>query len=175
MAAWERDPATFRGASGAPVAVQAIGALRWGMKGNEHLARKAQADLIIDRTAQQLRLLLEETARAVRPFPPFPGAFFTNAVEVALDGVERADLGCIVVAEDGELYELEMKIDFGEEFGDVIDPVQAREENLKKLDELHPRDYVVLAYNALTQLTEILLEREDGSRTRADGSGTRET
>ena len=145
----------------------AIRALRWGMAANEHLARKAQADLIIDRTAQQFRLLLEETAREVRPFPPFPGAFFTNAVEVALDGVERADLGCIVVAEDGALYELEMKIDFGEEFGDVIDPVQAREENLKKLDDLHPRDYVVLAYNALTQLTEILLERAD---TADDGS-----
>ena len=135
------------------------GSLGWDMAANEHLARKAQADLIIDRTAQQLRMLVEEAARALRPFPPFPGAFFTNAVEVILDGVERPDLGCIVVAEDGELYELEMKIDFGEEFGAVIDPVQAREENLKKIDELHPRDYGVLAYNALTQLTELLLER----------------
>jgi hypothetical protein len=121
-------------------------------------ARKAAADLIIDRAAQQLRVLLQEAARELRPFPPFPGAFFTNAIEVTLDGVERPDLGCIVVADDGELYELEMKIDFGEEFGDVIDPVQARDETLKKLDGLHPRDYVVLAYNALTQLTELLLE-----------------
>ena len=126
---------------------------------SEPLARKAQADLIIDRTAQQLRLLLHEAAKELRPFPPFPGAFFTNAVEVSLEGVERADIGCIVVAEDGELYELEMKIDFGEEFGDVTDPVQAREETLKKLEDLHPRDYVVLAYNALTQLTELLLEQ----------------
>ena len=121
-------------------------------------ARKAAADLIIDRAAQQLRVLLQEAARELRPFPPFPGAFFTNAIEVTLDGVERPDLGCIVVTDDGELYELEMKIDFGEEFGDVIDPVQARDETLKKLDDLHPRDYVVLAYNALTQLTELLLE-----------------
>ncbi len=126
---------------------------------SDPLARKAQADLIIDRTAQQLRLLLQEAAKELRPFPPFPGAFFTNAVEVSLEGVERPDLGCIVVAEDGELYELEMKIDFGEEFGDVIDPVQAREETLKKMDDLHPRDYVVLAYSALTQLTELLLEQ----------------
>jgi hypothetical protein len=126
---------------------------------SEPLARKAQADLIIDRTAQQLRLLLHEAAKELRPFPPFPGAFFTNAVEVSLEGVERADIGCIVVAEDGELYELEMKIDFGEEFGDVIDPVQAREETLKKLEDLHPRDYIILAYNALTQLTELLLEQ----------------
>ncbi len=126
---------------------------------NEPLARKAQADLIIDRAAQQMRLLLQEAAKELRPFPPFPGAFFTNAVEVNLDGVERADIGCIIVGEDGELYELEMKIDFGEEFGDVVDPVQAREETLKKLEELHPRDYIVLAYNALTQLTELLLEQ----------------
>jgi len=128
------------------------------------LARKMQADLLIDRTAQQLRLLLLEAAAALRPFPPFPGAFFTNAVEVSLDGAERADLGCIVVAEDGELYELEMKIDFGEEFGEIIDPVQARDETLRKLDDIHPRDYVILAYNALTQLTELLLEQ------RADAS-----
>jgi hypothetical protein len=126
---------------------------------NDPLARKAAADLVIDRAAQQLRILLEEAAKELRPFPPFPGAFFTNAVEVSLEGVERPDLGCIVVAEDGTLYELEMKIDFGEEFGDVIDPVQARDETLVKLEDLHPRDYVVLAYNALTQLTELLLER----------------
>lgn len=125
---------------------------------SDPLARKTQADLIVERTAQQLRLLLQEAARELRPFPPFPGAFFTSAVEVNLEGVERADVGCIVVAEDGELYELEMQIDFSDEFG-AADPVQARDETLKKLEDLHPRDYVVLAYNALTQLTEILLEQ----------------
>lgn len=129
------------------------------MTATDPLSRKTQADLIVDRAAQQLQLLLRETARELRPFPPFPGAFFTNAVEVSLEGVERSDIGCIVVAEDGELYELEMKIDFGEEFGDVVDPVQAREETLKKLDDLHPQDVIVLAYNALSQLTELLIER----------------
>ena len=89
---------------------------------SDALARKTQADLIIDRTAQQLKLLLEEAAKELRPFPPFPGAFFTNAVEVNMEGVERPDFGCIVVGEDGGLYELEIKIDFGEEFGDVTDP-----------------------------------------------------
>ena len=122
---------------------------------NDALARKAQADLIIDRAAQQLRLLMQEAAHALRPFPPFPGAFFTNAVEVNLGGAERSDLGCIVVGEDGELYEMEVTIDFGD---DVIDMVQSRDETLKKLDDLHPRDYIVLAHNALTQLTELLLE-----------------
>ena len=122
---------------------------------NDALARKAQADLIIDRAAQQLRLLMQEAALALRPFPPFPGAFFTNAVEVNLGGAERSDLGCIVVGEDGELYEMEVTIDFGD---DVIDMVQSRDETLKKLDDLHPRDYIVLAHNALAQLTELLLE-----------------
>ncbi len=131
------------------------------MDANEVMARKTQADVIVDRAAQQLRFLLEEAAKQLRPFPPFPGAFFTDALEVNLEGVERPDLGCIVVAEDGELYELEMHIDFGEEFGDVVDPVQARDETLKKLEDLHPRDYVVLAYNALTQLTELLIEQAE--------------
>lgn len=129
---------------------------------SDAMARKAQSDLIIERTALQLAALLEEAAKELRPFPPFPGAFFTNAIEVDLEGVERPDIGCIVVGDDGGLYELEMKIDFGEEFGDVIDPVQAREETLKKLDDLHPRDYIVLAHNALTRITELLLERDGG-------------
>ena len=132
---------------------------------NDALARKTQADMVIDRAAKQLRLLVQEAALALRPFPPFPGAFFTNAVEVVMEGVERPDLGCIVVADDGELYELEITIDFGEEFGDVTDPVQARDETLKKLEDLHPRDYIVLAYNALTQLTELLLEAADAPGT----------
>ena len=126
----------------------------------EAFARKQQADLLIERASLQLQLLLEETAKSLRPFPPFPGAFFTNAVEVNLEGVERSDLGCVVVGDEGGLFELEIVIDFGEEFGDVIDPVQARDETLKKLEDLHPRDHITLAYNALTQLTELLLEQD---------------
>lgn len=127
------------------------------MMSTDALARKTQADLTIDRAALQLRALLEEAAKELRPFPPFPGAFFTNAVEVNLEGVERSDLGCIVVGEDGGIYELEIEIDFND---GVVDMVQAREERLKKLDDLHPRDYVVLAYNALTQITELLMDHE---------------
>jgi len=130
-------------------------------------ARKTQADLVIDRAAQQLGVLLKEAALALRPFPPYPGAFFTYGVEVDLEGVERPDLGCIVVGEDGELYELEMKIDFGDDFGEVLDPVQARDETLKKLDDLHPRDYIILAYNALSQLTELLMAQAEAGGTSA--------
>jgi hypothetical protein len=131
------------------------------MTAPDALARKTQADLIVERAAQQLRVLLQEAARELRPFPPFPGAFFTNAIEVLLDGVQRRDLGCIVVGEDGGLYELEVRVNFDE---DVLDPVQARDERLKKLEDLHPRDEVVLAYNALTQITELLMEQAHGAR-----------
>lgn len=134
-----------------------IGGSYHGCMANDALARKQQADLLIERAAQQLRLLLEETAKALRPFPPFPGAFFTNAVEVPLEGAERSDLGCVVVGEDGGLYELEVVIDFGDEFGGV-DPVQARDETMKKLEDLHPRDEIILCYNAISALTEVMLE-----------------
>lgn len=133
---------------------------------HDAMARKTQADLLIERTAMQMQALLEETAKALRPFPPFPGAFFTYGVEVNLEGVATPDFGCIVVGEDGGLYELEVQIDFGEDEGGVVDIVQARDETLKKLENLHPKDHVILAYNALNQLTELLLEQAE------DAAGT---
>jgi hypothetical protein len=125
------------------------------------MARKVQADLLLERTALQLRQHLHEAAHQLRPFPPFPGAFFTNAIEVEAEADEANRRGCIVVCEDGELYELEMSINFSDE---IADPVQARDEKLTKLEELHPRDYIALAYEALTRVTEQLMERaEQGS------------
>ncbi len=114
--------------------------------------------MALERAALQLRQLLQEAAAQLRPFPPFPGAFFTSAIEVEAEASDSSERGCVVVCEDGELYELEMKIDFSE---DVTDPVAARDEKLNKLDELHPRDYVVLAYEALTRVTELLMERSE--------------
>jgi hypothetical protein len=131
------------------------------MSEGDAMARKAQADLLLERTALQLRQMLHEAAKQLRPFPSFPGAFFTNAIEVEAQADESRIRGCIVVCEDGELYELEMSINFSDE---IADPVQARDEKLTKLDELHPRDYVVLAYEALSRITEQLMERaEQGS------------
>ncbi len=123
---------------------------------DDPMARKNQADMLLDRTAMQLRELLHEAADQLRPFPPFPGAFFTNAIEVEAEASDSPERGCVVVCQDGELYELKMSIDFSE---DVEDPVAARDETLKKLDELHPRDYITLAYDALTRITEQLMER----------------
>jgi hypothetical protein len=44
-----------------------------------------------------------------------------------------------------------------------------RKEEMVKLD-LHPRDYVVYAYNALTRVVELLLEQGRGGR-QAEGCG----
>ena len=120
------------------------------------MARKAQADLILERTAMQMGELLREAAGLLRPFPPFPGAFFTNAIEVDAAAAETPERGCVVVCGDGELYELKMSISFEE---GVTDPVSARDETLTKLEDLHPRDYVAVAYEALSRVTEHLMER----------------
>ena len=80
----------------------------------------------------------------------------TDAIEVEAQAGESLERGCIVVCEDGELYELKMSIAFDD---DAADPVQARDETLTKLEDLHPRDYIALAYEALTRVTEQLLER----------------
>lgn len=125
----------------------------------EALLRKTQADLALERAAMQLGALLHDAAAELDPFPSFPNAMFTTAIE--LQGPEGPDRGCIVVAQDGELYELEIGIDHDSiEATGSWDPVTARKEELKKV-QLHPRDYVVYAYNGLTAITELLLEREE--------------
>lgn len=125
------------------------------------MLRKAQADVVLERTAQQLRQLLQEACAELDPFPPFPNALFTNAIECEEGVAADVDRGCVVVCEDGELYELEMGIDHDAiELTGSWDPVTARKETKKKLD-LHPRDYIVYAYNGLVAVTEHLLERED--------------
>jgi hypothetical protein len=127
--------------------------------GIDPLARKAQADLIIDRTAGQLSKLVHDLAAELEPFPPFPGAFFTNAIEVEADAAASRERGCVVVGADGELYEFQMGVDL-ENMDAFADPVAMRKEELIKI-ELHPRDYVVYAYNAVTALVEVLLERSE--------------
>ncbi len=126
---------------------------------DDPLEYKAEADAALDRLAQQLRRLLQEATAQLDPFPPFPGAFFTHGIEIEAPGVDSPDRGCVVLAPDGELYELEMGEDVSALALDQTDPVAMREEKLRKLEELHPRDYVVYAYSALTRVVELLLER----------------
>src|SRR4051812_21535608 len=93
------------------------------------LLRKSQADAVLERTASQLHELLVSAAFDLRPFPPFPNALFTNAIECDDDAVGSAERGCVVVCEDGELYELVVGEDReAAEFVGSWDPVTARTE-----------------------------------------------
>lgn len=121
---------------------------------------KDEADAALDRAAERLRRLLAEACARLDPFPPFPGSFFTHGIEVEAPGVESPDRGCVVLAPDGQLYELEMGQDMTALALEQTDPVALREEKLKALEDLHPRDYIVYAYNALSKVVELLLERE---------------
>src|SRR5688572_25305431 len=83
--------------------------IRWQedeMPGDSGLYR-AQADAIYERAGSQLRALLKAVARDLDPFPPFPGALFTLGIEIEGDDL-NAGRGCVILGEDGELYELQL-------------------------------------------------------------------
>jgi len=105
--------------------------------------------------ARQLRDLLREAVAQLDPFPPFPGSFFIYGIEVEGGAAAGRERGCVILAPDGDLYELEIGIDPTRQ---AIDPLGGRAEGLKKLD-LHPRDYILYAFDALTKVTELLLEQ----------------
>jgi hypothetical protein len=132
------------------------------MNQREILLFKTQADAILERAAMQLEVVLKDACARLQPFPSFPNAFFTNAIECEPVGDGDPERGCVVVCEDGELYELEIGIDHDAiELTGSWDPVTARKEERKKL-EFSPRDYINYAYNGLLAVTEELLEREEG-------------
>jgi hypothetical protein len=122
------------------------------------LGYKDEADAALERAAGRLRAVLGEAAARLDPFPPFPGAFFSYGIEVDVPGAASPDLGCVVLAPDGELYELQMGQELPVIDLEMADPVALRKEELKPLD-LHPRDYVTYAYTALTKVVELLAEQ----------------
>jgi hypothetical protein len=123
---------------------------------NDPMTRKTQADLIVETAARQLSDLLHDAVSQLDPFPPFPGSFFTYGIEVEGGAAESPERGCVVLGADGDLYELEISIDSSRQ---MLDPIGGRDEKLAKLD-LHPRDYILYAYDALTKVTELLLEQQ---------------
>jgi hypothetical protein len=123
---------------------------------------KDEADAAIERAAARLRAVLIEAATQLDPFPPFPGAFFSYGIEIDVPGATSPDLGCVVLAPDGELYELQMGQELPVIDLEMADPVALRKEELKPL-ELLPRDYLLYAYAALATVVELLLEQQAGS------------
>lgn len=109
---------------------------------------EAQANAVYERVRAPLRDLLHEAARALAPFPPFPGALFTLGIEI--DGVPGGDeRGCVILGEDGELYELQLGLDADGLAAGANEPVLSREEQRVGLDDLAAAEYVAYAQRAL--------------------------
>lgn len=120
--------------------------------------RARLADEIAAEAAERVEALLREAAAELRPFPPFPGAFFTVGIEVEPDGVRDRNIGCVVVTEDGGLRELRISFDDegpAAQLG-ATDPVSMRDETLAELEAIHPRDRLALALNGLDAVGEHL-------------------
>lgn len=131
-------------------------------KRDDPLELKYDADAVIERAADRLRAILGEAVARLDPFPPFPGSFFSYGIEVEAPGMESSERGCVVLGQDGGFYELKMGHDIPADDTEFTDPVAIREEKLEAL-ELHPIEYIVYAYNAISKVTELLLEREADS------------
>ena len=124
-------------------------------KGTDPLTRKAKADILLERTASELREMLREAARELDPFPFFLGSFSVRAIEAEPGAAAKADRGCVVVCPDGEFYEYTYTVAVGGAF-----PEPSLEEETKELDLPH-QDYIPYAYNALCEITKRLVERKE--------------
>lgn len=119
---------------------------------DDHLEQRARADAIVERAAGQLRDVLKGLVDEIDPFPPFPGSMFTLGIEVT--PTAHSSLGCVIVGEDAELYELELGLD-QEEIARGGDAHAARIENTLELDLPHA-EYVAQAHAAIRAVTEHL-------------------
>ena len=113
---------------------------------SEARAHRAHAESIVERAAAELREL-PRLARGIRPFPPFPGAMFAYGIEVDPQGDLPGDYGCVVLGEDGGLYELVLTHDAAQE--PAGDPVATRTEELRPLDAMPAADFVAYAHRAV--------------------------
>lgn len=117
------------------------------MAGDPELYR-AQANALYERVGGQLRELLKSVARDLDPFPPFPGSLFTLGIEV--DGPDLdAARGCVILGEDGELYELQLGLDVNALAAGAHEPALSREETCVPLEGLSPGEYLGYAQRAL--------------------------
>ncbi len=112
-----------------------------------------QADAIVAEAASRLAELLRLAAAQLKPFPRFPGAEF-ETLEVPPPATARSEVGCVVLAPDGKLYEYEINL-----VGDSFSP--ERVENLKPLD-LTPAEFIAYAYMALVAVAKALDQSPQG-------------
>ncbi|MDA0271588.1 MAG: hypothetical protein O2919_11255 [Chloroflexi bacterium] len=118
------------------------------------MTQRAMADAIVQRAADQLRDLLRQLAVRITPFPPFPGAMFAYGIEVEPPPGVSADVGCVVLGDDGALYELQVGLD-QQQMAQGGDAMNTRHEELVPL-VLPPAAYVGYAHRAVIAATEYL-------------------
>jgi len=120
--------------------------------------RRRLAEEALTAAAEQVEALLREAALELRPFPPFPGAFFTMGVEVEPDGVRDKNIGCVIVTEEGALRELQLSFDDEgpAAFLGANDPVSMRDETLAELGDVSAQDRLTLAMNGLDAVSDLL-------------------
>lgn len=120
--------------------------------------RRRLAEEALTAAAEQVEALLQEAALELRPFPPFPGAFFTMGVEVEPDGVRDKNIGCVIVTEEGTLRELQLSFDDEgpAAFLGANDPVSMRDETLAELGDVSAQDRLTLAMNGLDAVSDLL-------------------
>ncbi len=112
-----------------------------------------QADKLLEATAAQLKDLLARLAAQLDPFPYFYGSTEVRALEAEPPASAGSDKGCVVICQDGELYELVMKM---ESMDPLDETMLDRKDEIKGPLPLPPAEYIPYAYNAIRALTEAL-------------------
>jgi len=112
-------------------------------------AIRVAADAVMHRAAEELRAQLRAVAAQIDPFPAFPGAVFAYGIEVEPPGGGSPDLGCVILGDDGALYELEIGLDDTSTQQQVVaDASTERHEELVPLD-VPPEVFAMYAHAAL--------------------------
>ena len=107
-------------------------------------ALKGAADATLERTASQLRDILKDLASRLSPFPSFLNMKSIQAIEVEPVGPQTQSSGCVVVCEDGELYELSLESIPGPGAEMEVDQVE-----MFKTLEMPPEQYIPYAFAAI--------------------------
>jgi len=116
------------------------------------LVLRATADATVQRAAEALRDQLKQAATLIDPFPPFPGAMFAYGIEVEPPGGGHPELGCVILGDDGALYELSIGLDTTQATIGT-DASGERNEELRPL-EVAPALYVAYAHAAIVTAVE---------------------
>ncbi len=112
-------------------------------------AVRSAADAVMRRAAEELRAQLRTVAAQIDPFPAFPGAVFAYGIEVEPTGGGSPELGCVILGDDGALYELEIGLDDTNSQQQVVaDASTERHEELVPLD-VPPDVFAMYAHAAL--------------------------